>query len=86
MTFFERYRYWIAKPLLDALRSELTQTAVDQQREAQREAYSLGRTHGEFLGQQHILGEMSRFLDERHAESPEITRDDIERAKKGLVH
>lgn len=82
MTFLERFRYWIAQPLLEKLRQELTQTAIDRH----REAYSLGRAHGEFLGQQHILGEMSRFLDERHAETPEITRADIERAKKGMVH
>ena len=82
MTYFERYRYWIAKPLLDRLRKELlTQDVAGQQR-----AYQLRRAHGELLGQQHILGEMSRFMDERHAEVQEVTRADIERAKKGLVH
>ena len=86
VTFLDRYRYWIAQPLLERLRQELIQTAVDRQ----REAYDLGRIQGmaigQLQGQQYLLSEMSRFLDERHAESPEISREDIERAKKGMVH
>ena len=86
MTFLERYRYWIAEPLLEKLRAELAQLTVDRQ----REAYDLGRIQGmaigQLQGQQYLLSEMSRFLDERHAETPEVSREDIERAKKGLVH
>ena len=86
MTFFERYRYWIAKPLLEQLREELTQLAVNRQREGYDLGRVQGRAVGQLEGQQYLLGEISRYLDERHAESPEISREDIERAKKGLVH
>ena len=77
-----RFRQWIAAPLLERLRAELGQVCVDRQ----REAYSMGRAHGELIGAQNLLAEFGRIMDERHAQSPELLPDDLERAKKGILH
>lgn len=82
MTPLFHLRYWIAAPLLEKLRSELAQTSVDRE----REAYSLGRAHGELAGQQALLTEFTRILDERKALSYEVTEADLERARKGILH
>lgn len=82
MTPFARFRYWIAAPLLDELRDRL----VDEGMDKQRAAYQLGKAHGELTGQQIVLNEFGRFMDERRAQSSEVTEADLERAKKGLVH
>lgn len=81
-----RFRYWIAAPLLEKLRRELTAYATEKQMEAYEMGKTFGIAVGQLQGQQHLLGQMQSFLDERHAEVPEITAADIERAKKGLVH
>ena len=82
MNPIHRFRQWIAEPLLVKLREELGQTVVDRQ----REAYTLGRAHGELAGQQNLLAEFTRILDERRAITYEVTEADIARAKKGMVH
>ena len=86
MNPLHRFRQWIAEPLLARLREELQtgfyQVTVDRQ----REAYDLGRAHGELAGQQTLLTELTRLMDERGALTYEVTPADLERAKKGMVH
>lgn len=82
MKLIDRYRQWIAEPLLARMREEHNQVVVDRQ----REAYSLGRAHGELVGQQNLLADFTRILDERKSMTMEVTEADVERAKKGLVH
>jgi len=85
-----RFRYWIAQPLLDRLRVELGQTRVDFEREAYRLGHEAGFLRGQALGQlqgqQHLLAQIGQYMDERHAETVEVTVEDIERAKKGILH
>lgn len=78
----DRFRYWIAEPLLEKLRAEHVQDVTTRQ----TEAYQLGIVHGQLQGQQHLLSEFMRYQDERKATTQEVTEADIERAKKGMVH
>ena len=86
MNPLHRFRQWIAEPLLARLREELQtgfyQVTVDRQ----REAYDLGRAHGELAGQQALLTEFTRILDERRSMTYEVTEADLERARKGILH
>lgn len=81
-------RHWLAQPLLDEQRAELHAQYVSDTTLKQIEAYRLGegtgRAVGQIEGQQAVLDRMASILDERHGQ--EITRDDIERARKGLLH
>lgn len=90
MKLLDRFRFWIAQPLLDAMSDQLRAEHAAATTIRQMEAYELGKTTGRAIGQlegqQILLGQMTQFLDERRAEVPEITAADIERAKKGLVH
>ena len=82
MKLVDRFRFWIAEPLLAKLRDEHTRSSTA----LQHEAYQLGVCHGQLQGQQYLLAELSRYQDERRAQIPEVTEADLERAKKGMVH
>lgn len=86
MSYFERFRYWIAAPLLDELRREWTAFVTLKQ----TESYDLGKLHGRasgFLeGQQSMLAQMTQILEERQTDLYGMTEQDIERAKKGILH
>ena len=86
MNPLDRFRHWIAKPLLDRLREELDARNVLTIAAFQQEAYKVGRAHGELIGAQNLLAEFGRIMDERHAQNPELQPGDLERAKKGILH
>ncbi len=75
-----KFRQWIAEPLLARLREE----HVLETTRLQGEAVPFGGAHGELRGQLMLLADLNRIVDERRAF--EVTAQDIERAKKGMVH
>lgn len=90
MNPLHRFRQWLAEPLLARLREEYYQQAVDLQREAYRlghhAGYDQGQAAGELRGQQMLLNEFGRYLGERRDDSCTVTPQDVERAKKGILH
>ena len=85
-----RLRAWLCKPLLDELEAEHERVTAERQSEAYRLGHQLGWDKGiavgQLQGQQMLLAELTRFYEERRADTPEVTMADIERARKGLVH
>ena len=86
MKLVDRFRYWVAEPLLEKLRGEHASEVVVRQTEAYQLGYSQGSAHGEFRGQQMLICELTRIMDERKSVTMEVTEADIERAKKGILH
>lgn len=86
----DRFRQWLAEPLLSRMREEHYQQAIDLQREAYRmgrdAGFSAGRALGQLEGQQHTLAELSGFMAERHSPDPELSTADLDRAKARLKH
>lgn len=85
MRALERFRYWIAKPLLDALSDLHSVEIMRQYKQGYQDGLNLGQAVGQLQGQQHILSQMSGYLEERKSDDPP-TQDDINRAKQGLIH
>jgi flagellar biosynthesis/type III secretory pathway protein FliH len=85
-----KFRQWIAEPLLERLRREFEVETTGRQAEAYRlgheSGFVKGQAVGQLQGQQHLLNEFTRFMDERRAGTYEVTPEDITRAKKGLLH
>lgn len=83
---FDRLLRWLAKPYVDEVRDKWVDDVTQKRREAYETGYLHGRAHGEYVGQQVMLAEVSRIVDERHPAIPEVTYADIARAKKGMIH
>ena len=77
-----RFLQWIAEPVIARLREELGAESFEHQ----QKAYALGRIHGEVSGQSQMADALIQVMNERGAVWPDFTAEDIERAKKGMVH
>lgn len=85
MNPLKRFRYWIAKPLLDQLADIHTQDLVNHNKAAYEHGLNIGIAIGQLQGQQKLLSQLSEYLEQRHSEDPP-NQDDIARAKQGMIH
>ena len=80
MTYFERFRQWIAEPVIARLREEHDREVYLQQ----QVAYSIGIAVGEVRGQQRLEAELRRIVESR--DGFEITESDLNQVRKGMLH
>lgn len=73
-----KLRYWIAKPLLEALGDQYEHDLLLRYKEGYQTGFNLGHAIGQLQGQQAALQQL--------ADNPELTNQEIERLKQGLVH
>lgn len=82
-----RLRAWLFKPMLDELEARHDAEMLDLRTRcaaAQHECYQLGKACGEVQGFNRAWKQMQDMVDGKLV--PELTSEDIERAKKGMVH
>lgn len=76
ITTFNRIRYWLAKPLLEAQSDLYLMSSLARYKEGYQAGFNLGHAIGQIQGHQLALDQLP--------ETP--TTQDIERIKQGLVH
>ena len=81
-----KFRQWIAEPLLGRMRDNYVLDVTLKQDEAYRRGYVHGLATGQVQGQQIMLDELNRIVEERHVVFAEVLPADLERAKKGILH
>jgi len=86
MNPFLKFRQWVAEPLLGRLRANYELDVTLKQHEAFARGFSHGMAQGQIEGQNIMLDELNRIVEERHPVVPELLPADLERAKKGILH
>lgn len=79
-----RLRAWLFKPMLDELEARHQQETVDRQREAYRLGHSVGWQNGVATGE--LAGRNAMLNELLDSSGAVVTPNDIERARKGLIH
>lgn len=74
----KRFRYWLAKSLLDQLADIHTQDLVNNCQFSYEQGLRVGQAFGQLQGQQHILSQL--------AQNQAVSPEEIETVRIGLVH